>query len=41
LIAEGRKAGPRRKTLIFVNNRLEGNALQTIGAIMDGADIPS
>jgi len=38
LIAEGRKAGPKRKTLIFVNNRLEGNALQTIGAMIDGVE---
>jgi hypothetical protein len=37
LIAEGCKAGPKRKTLIFVNHRLEGNALQTIGGMMGGA----
>jgi hypothetical protein len=30
LIEEGRKAGPKRKTLIFVNNWLEGNVLATI-----------
>jgi len=37
LIAEGKAAGPERKTYIYVNNRLEGNALETIGAmILDG-----
>jgi uncharacterized protein YecE (DUF72 family) len=34
LIAEGQAAGPQRKTFIFVNNRLEGNALQTIAAMV-------
>ena len=34
LIAEG-KANPK-KTFIYVNNRLEGNALETISAMMDG-----
>ncbi len=33
LIAEGQAAGPKRKTFIFVNNRLEGNALGTIAAM--------
>jgi hypothetical protein len=33
LIKEGMKA-PRRKTFLFVNNRLEGNALETIAAIL-------
>jgi hypothetical protein len=28
------EAGPKRKTLIFVNNRMEGNALATIGAMV-------
>jgi len=36
LIAEGKKA-ERRKTFIFVNNRLEGNALQTIHAMLEAA----
>jgi uncharacterized protein YecE (DUF72 family) len=37
LIAEGKAAGPQRKTYIFVNNRLEGNALGTIaGMVGDG-----
>ena len=30
LIAEGREAGPNRETFIYVNNLLEGNALETI-----------
>jgi uncharacterized protein YecE (DUF72 family) len=34
LIAEGKKAA-NRKTFIFVNNRLEGNALQTISAMLE------
>jgi uncharacterized protein YecE (DUF72 family) len=35
LIAEGKTAGPERKTFVFVNNRLEGNALGTIAAMVD------
>lgn len=35
LVREGRTAGKQRKTLIFVNNRLEGNALETIAAMLD------
>jgi hypothetical protein len=35
LIAEGKSAGPDRKTFIYVNNRLEGNALETIDAMLD------
>jgi uncharacterized protein YecE (DUF72 family) len=34
LVAEGQAAGPKRKTFIFVNNRLEGNALATIAAMV-------
>ena len=34
LVAEGQAAGPERKTFIYVNNRLEGNALQTIEAML-------
>jgi uncharacterized protein YecE (DUF72 family) len=34
LVAEGKAAGPKRKTFIFVNNRLEGNALATILALV-------
>jgi uncharacterized protein YecE (DUF72 family) len=37
LIAEG-KAKDKQKTLIFVNNRLEGNALATIEAMLSEAD---
>lgn len=33
LIREGLAAGPERKTFIYVNNRLEGNALGTIEAM--------
>jgi uncharacterized protein YecE (DUF72 family) len=35
LIAEGKAAGPERKTFIYVNNRLEGNALETIDAMLE------
>jgi hypothetical protein len=34
LIAEGKAAGPERKTFIYVNNRLEGNALETLDAML-------
>lgn len=34
LIIEGKKA-PKRKSFLFVNNRLEGNALQTIVAMIE------
>jgi hypothetical protein len=34
LIVEGERFEPRRKTYIYVNNRLEGNALLTIAAIL-------
>ena len=36
LVGEGTKT-PKRKTLIFVNNRLEGNALNTIAAMIEPA----
>ncbi len=39
LLKPGRKyeqaAGPKRRTLIFVNNRLEGNAISTIAAMFE------
>jgi hypothetical protein len=38
LIAEGKKAGGKRKTFIYVNNRLEGNALETISALLEAVD---
>jgi uncharacterized protein YecE (DUF72 family) len=34
LIEEGKAAQPQRKTFLFVNNRLEGNAIMTIAAIV-------
>jgi len=34
LIADGMAAGGRRSTFIYVNNRLEGNALKTIEAML-------
>jgi len=34
LILEGERYEPRRKTFIYVNNRLEGNALSTIQAML-------
>jgi uncharacterized protein YecE (DUF72 family) len=37
LIAEGKQAGGKKKTFIYVNNRLEGNALETIDAMLDEA----
>jgi len=38
LIADGAAAGPERKTLIYINNRLEGNALETISAMVEEAE---
>jgi hypothetical protein len=32
------KSADKKKTLIFVNNRLEGNALETIRAMIDGVE---
>ena len=32
LIEEGKAAGPKRKTFVFVNNRLEVNAIETMVA---------
>ncbi len=37
LIKEGRSAAGKRKTFIFVNNRLEGNALGTVAAMLGEA----
>ena len=37
LIAEGKAAGPKRRTFVFVNNRLEGNAISTIAAMLEPA----
>jgi uncharacterized protein YecE (DUF72 family) len=38
LIAEGKQTGPTRRTFIYVNNRLEGNALGTIAAMLAETD---
>ena len=35
LMVEGERYEPRRKTYIYVNNRLEGNSLETISAMVD------
>lgn len=35
LIAEGKTSSPNKKTFIYVNNRLEGNALETISALLN------
>jgi uncharacterized protein YecE (DUF72 family) len=35
LIKEGEAAGPKRRTFVFVNNRLEGNAISTIAAMLE------
>ena len=35
LIAEGKAAWPKRKTFVFVNNRLEGHSLTTIAALVE------
>ena len=35
LIAEGKAAAAKRRTFIFVNNRLEGNAISTIAAMLE------
>jgi uncharacterized protein YecE (DUF72 family) len=40
LILEGKQAGPDRKTFIYVNNRLEGNALETIAAMIEPDSMP-
>ena len=37
LIAEGQAAGPKRRTFVYVNNRMEGNALATIAAMISAA----
>jgi uncharacterized protein YecE (DUF72 family) len=37
MIKESKQRGGRAQTFIYVNNRLEGNALQTIARILEGA----
>jgi hypothetical protein len=39
LIREGRAAGPQRKTFLFVNNRFEGNSLDTLAAMVEAAGV--
>jgi len=34
LIVGGERYEPRRKTFVYINNRLEGNALETIAAMI-------
>jgi hypothetical protein len=34
IIEEGKAAGPKSGTFVFVNNRLEGNAIATIVAML-------
>jgi uncharacterized protein YecE (DUF72 family) len=38
LISEGKEAEQKKKTFIYVNNRLEGNALETIAAMVGQED---
>jgi len=37
LITQARKDQPSRRTFLFINNRLEGNALHTIAAMIEKA----
>ena len=39
MIVEGESYEPRRKTYIYVNNRLEGNALETISAMLEQTSV--
>ena len=39
MIVEGERYEPRRKTYIYVNNRLEGNALETISGMLEQASV--
>jgi uncharacterized protein YecE (DUF72 family) len=38
LIKEGVEAAGKGKTFVYVNNRLEGNALETIAAMLEILD---
>jgi hypothetical protein len=38
LVAGAKAAGPDRKTFIYVNNRLEGSALEMIDGIVSGIE---
>ena len=35
LVSGGTGAGPKRRTFVFGNNRLEGNAISTIAAMLE------
>jgi hypothetical protein len=37
LIEEGKARGSKRRTFVFVNNRLEGNAISTVSAMLEFA----
>jgi hypothetical protein len=37
LVAAGAASPGKKKTFIYMNNRLEGNALETIAAMLDAA----
>jgi uncharacterized protein YecE (DUF72 family) len=39
LMLEGERFEPRKKTFIYVNNRLEGNALETISAMLEQSSV--
>ena len=39
MIVEGERYEPRRKTYIYVNNRLDGNALETISAMLEQSSV--
>jgi hypothetical protein len=39
LILEGERNEPPQKTYIYVNNRFEGNALRTIEAMAEQAEV--
>jgi hypothetical protein len=39
LIVEGERFESHRKTYIYVNNRLEGNALETISAMLEQSSV--
>jgi hypothetical protein len=35
IVVQGARYKPRRNTYVYVNNRLEGNALETISAMLE------
>jgi hypothetical protein len=39
LITKGEAAGPKRRTFIYVNNRLESNAISTIAAMLEPVEV--